>query len=135
MAEHELEHLTELEDYQKRINSGRFVVIDFYTQWCGPCKALAPRFAELSKEYAEHVDFYKVDVDEAEEIGDNVGIRSIPTIQFYRNGITLHEQKGANADAIEQTILELLETEAAVIEAEADVIEAEVETAEGNDDE
>lgn len=56
-------------------------VIDFYATWCGPCKAMTPVLEELSQEYAD-VDFYKLDVDQENEIAAAFGIRSVPTFLF-----------------------------------------------------
>lgn len=60
----------------------RPMVIDFYATWCGPCKATAPVVAQLADELAGKVDFYKVDVDQQEELAAVFGIRSIPSILF-----------------------------------------------------
>lgn len=60
----------------------RPAVIDFYATWCGPCKATAPVVAELADELAGKVDFYKVDVDQQEELAAVFGIRSIPSLLF-----------------------------------------------------
>ena len=69
-------------DYEKHPNDWVFqgerpVVIDFFATWCGPCKATAPIVEELAKEYAGKIDFYKVDVDQEEELAALFGIRSI----------------------------------------------------------
>ena len=58
------------------------VVIDFYAPWCGPCKMLEPIFDEVSKEYKDKVDFYKVDIDEELEIAVAFGIRSVPMMLY-----------------------------------------------------
>jgi len=57
-------------------------VIDFYADWCGPCKMVAPIMDELSKEYAGKVNFYKVNTDEEQELAGAFGIQSIPSILF-----------------------------------------------------
>lgn len=57
-------------------------VVDFYAQWCGPCKALSPILEELSEEYAGKVDIYKVDVDQEEELAAAFRVRTIPTLLF-----------------------------------------------------
>lgn len=59
-------------------------IVDFYADWCGPCKMLAPIFEDLSKEYAGKVDFYKLDTEKEQEIAGMFGIRSIPTIMFMK---------------------------------------------------
>lgn len=60
----------------------RPAVIDFYATWCGPCKATAPVVEKLSEEYNGKIDFYKVDVDQQEELAALFGVQSIPTLLF-----------------------------------------------------
>jgi thioredoxin len=57
-------------------------IIDFYADWCGPCKMVAPVLEELSKEYEGKLNIYKVDTDKEQELADVFGIRSIPSILF-----------------------------------------------------
>ena len=57
-------------------------IIDFYADWCGPCKMVAPVLEELSKEYDGKVDIYKVDTEDQQELAAMFGIRSIPSILF-----------------------------------------------------
>lgn len=59
-------------------------ILDFYADWCGPCKTLAPIFEELSKEYEGKIDFYKIDTEKEQELAGMFGIRSIPTIMFMQ---------------------------------------------------
>jgi thioredoxin 1 len=57
-------------------------IIDFYADWCGPCKMVAPILEDLSKEYAGKVNVYKVDTEQEQELASMFGIRSIPSILF-----------------------------------------------------
>lgn len=57
-------------------------LIDFYADWCGPCKMLSPILEEVSGEYAGKVDIYKINVDDEEDLASYFGIRSIPTLIF-----------------------------------------------------
>lgn len=57
-------------------------VIDFWAEWCGPCRAFSPVFEELSNEYAGKIAFYKIDTDAEQELAAAFGIRSIPSILF-----------------------------------------------------
>lgn len=58
------------------------VIIDFYADWCGPCKLLSPRVAEIAKEYAGKIIVYKVDTDQEQLLSQNMGIQSLPTLLF-----------------------------------------------------
>ncbi len=87
-------------DYKSNPNSFKFLgdkpaLIDFYAEWCGPCKMLAPVLEELSDEYAGKVDVYKINVDEEEELAMLFGIRSIPTLIFIERNGTMHRSQGA----------------------------------------
>lgn len=57
-------------------------LIDFYADWCGPCKALAPILEDLSKEYAGKVDIFKINTEQQQELAGMFGIRSIPSMLF-----------------------------------------------------
>jgi len=57
-------------------------IIDFYADWCGPCKMIAPVLEELSKEYAGKVNVYKINTEEEQELSAAFGIQSIPTLLF-----------------------------------------------------
>ncbi|AYE35957.1 thioredoxin [Borrelia turcica IST7] len=61
-------------------------IIDFYADWCGPCKMLSPIYDELSREYGDRIDFYKVDTDKEQEISMSLGVQSLPTIIFVPVG-------------------------------------------------
>ncbi len=77
------------------INSGKPVVIDFWAEWCGPCRMVAPSIAELAEQYGEQVAIGKMDVDEHTETPSKYGIRNIPTILFIKNGEIVDKQVGA----------------------------------------
>lgn len=62
------------------------VLVDFYADWCGPCKAVEPTMETLSKEYGGMVKFVKVNVDESQQISMRYDIMSIPTALLFRNG-------------------------------------------------
>lgn len=57
-------------------------IIDFYADWCGPCRLIAPVLEELSKEYKGKVDIYKIDTEDQQELASIFGIRSIPSVLF-----------------------------------------------------
>jgi len=71
------------------------VLVDFYADWCGPCKMIAPIVEELSNEYEGKCDVYKVNVDDASEVAAKYGIASIPTILFFKSGEVVETVVGA----------------------------------------
>ena len=71
------------ENYETEVlKSDKLVLIDFYADWCGPCKMMAPMVESLAGKYAGKIDFYKVDIDQEPELASVFGIRSIPTFLF-----------------------------------------------------
>lgn len=77
------------------INSGKPVVIDFWAEWCGPCRMVGPVVEELAKEYDGKVVIGKMDVDENVDTPNEYGIRNIPTILFFKDGQLVDKQIGA----------------------------------------
>lgn len=77
------------------ISSGKPVVIDFWAEWCGPCRMVGPSIEELSKEYAGRVEIGKLNVDDNVETPGEYGIRNIPTILFIKDGKVVDKQIGA----------------------------------------
>ena len=82
------------------INSGKPVVVDFWAEWCGPCRMVGPIVEELAKEFDGQVVVGKMDVDENVETPNEYGIRNIPTILFFKDGQVVDKQIGATQKAV-----------------------------------
>lgn len=92
------EHVTEFTDQNfesEVLQADTPVVVDFWAEWCGPCKAIAPVIDELSEEYLGKVKFGKVNVDFNQQTAMNYGIRSIPSLLFFNNGSVVNQIIGS----------------------------------------
>ena len=76
------------------LKSEKLVIVDFWAEWCGPCKAITPILDEISNEFGDKVLIGKVNVDEVKEIPVKYGIRSIPTLLFFSNGEITRQEVG-----------------------------------------
>ncbi len=71
---------------QEVVESDKFTIVDFWAEWCGPCKMIAPVLEEIAQQYDGQVKIAKLNVDENPETPMSFGIRSIPTLLFFKNG-------------------------------------------------
>ena len=86
---------------------GKKLLVDYWAEWCGPCKALIPRLEVLSSQYPD-VMFVKVNVDENTDSALELGIRSVPTIMIYNGEELVNRSVGANVDSVYKKILDTL---------------------------
>ena len=77
------------------LESDKFVLVDFWAEWCGPCKAIAPSLEEISEEMKDKLKVVKVNVDENPTISQSYSIRSIPALMIFKNGVKVSEKMGA----------------------------------------
>ena len=81
-----LTHVTSENFENEVMQSDKPVVVDFWAEWCGPCKALSPVLDEIATEMNDQARIVKVNVDQASDLAQRFGIRGIPTLIFFKNG-------------------------------------------------
>jgi len=90
----------------KVLQSSRPVLVDFWAEWCGPCKAIAPILEQISVEFQDRLDIAKVDVEASQTTAMKYGIRSIPTLILFKGGVVEAQQVGLVSKEQLQKLLE-----------------------------
>lgn len=83
------------ENFESLKNGAQPFVVDFWAEWCGPCRMLSPIIAQLAEEYDGKIVVGKCNVEEAEDVAAEMGIRNIPTLIFFKNGEVVDKFVGA----------------------------------------
>ncbi|NND73104.1 MAG: thioredoxin [Rhodothermales bacterium] len=88
-------------NFQKEVvESDVPVLVDFWAEWCGPCRVIAPTIEQLAKEFEGRAKVAKVDVDSNPQISMNYGVRSIPTLLYFKDGQVVDQLVGAAPKAV-----------------------------------
>ena len=82
------------------LNSAQPAMVDFWAEWCGPCRVIAPYVEQLAAEYEGKVVVGKVNVEQCSDIANRFGIRNIPTILFFKGGELVDKHVGATSKAV-----------------------------------
>jgi len=94
--------------FDELLHGDKPLVVDFWAEWCGPCRMIAPLMEELADEYKGRVVVGKVNIDENEELALEYKIRSIPTILFFKGGELVNKHVGAASKSILENKIKML---------------------------
>ena len=94
-------------DFQKEVlESKGLVLVDFWAEWCGPCRQLGPILETIDEEMGNTVKIYKMNVDDSPEVASRFGLRSIPTLFLFKDGKQVDMKVGLNTQATIQSWIE-----------------------------
>lgn len=106
------------ENFKDVINNNDIVIVDFWAEWCGPCKSFGPTFEAASDKYPE-IAFCKVNTEEERELAAGFNIRSIPTLMVFREQVILYAEAGAlPGSALDQLVEQVKGLDMAAVKAE-----------------
>jgi thioredoxin len=99
-------HLHSMEEFTLLVSNHPTspIIVDFGASWCGPCRSIAPHFAQLATMYGDRAIFCKVDTDESKSLSQAANVTALPTFVFYRNGTETDRLTGANTTALDQKV-------------------------------
>jgi thioredoxin 1 len=104
--------------FEETIEKNDIVIVDFWAEWCGPCKSFSPIYEEVSKKHDDIV-FGKIDTEAEQELAGHFQIRSIPTLMIFREQVVLFSQPGMlNAEQLEDVISKVKEIDMAKVHEE-----------------
>ncbi len=103
-----MESLTDSSFEEKVLNASGPALVDFWAEWCGPCKMLTPVLEKLSKENEGKIQIFKVNVDECQQLAVQFNIRSIPTLLFFKDGQVQEQVVGLKSESDLQASIDRL---------------------------
>ena len=106
----QLDYVSEMDFNSKVLQSESPVLVDFYADWCAPCKLLTPLLEEMARDYEGRLSIVKMDVDGADRVPGFYGVQSLPTLIFFRNGRPEHRLVGALPKSVLKAQVEKLLT-------------------------
>lgn len=80
--------------FQEIINQEKPVLVDFFAEWCGPCKIQAPMLQDLKQTLGESISIIKIDIDKNRQLADHFQVRSVPTLMIFKNGEVQWRESG-----------------------------------------
>lgn len=114
-------------NFEETITKNDIVLVDFWADWCGPCKQFGPIFDQSSEEHTDVVHA-KLDTDANQELAGQLGIQGIPTLMAFREGVLVFNQSGAlPANALEEVVTKVKDLNMEEVHAEVDKAQAEQE--------
>ena len=94
------------ESFDKALGEGKLMMVDFWADWCGPCRMLAPVIDQLAERYEGKVVSGKVNVDDEQELAIRYGVMSIPTVIFFKDGKEIDRKVGVMPEAAYTAVLD-----------------------------
>jgi len=92
--------------FQQLVDSETPTIIDFYADWCGPCRMVGPILKELKSDLGEGIRIFKIDVDKNQELAQEYKVQSIPTIMIFKNGELKWRETGVQSKVVLKKLLE-----------------------------